>query len=168
MRKSLVSIVAVLSLVFVAACGGDDDPTFDAPIGGGPDAPAGGEPDADTGGDPDAAPVPMPSAANLGQICDPAAPTCPMDYVCLSVAAGEPGFCSIECGGGMDMTTCGTANGFPGPGTGMCVLTATVDGVMTPFCGVACGVELGGDGMCPTDMTCGDLNMNGMTDLCLP
>src|SRR5688500_3139030 len=118
MRKSLVSIVAVLSLVLVAACGDDDGPSADAPIGGGPDAPTGGTPDA-AGGEPDATPDPVPSAEFLGQVCDPAAPTCPTDYVCLSVAAGMPGFCSIECGGSMDMTTCGTTNGFPGPGTGM-------------------------------------------------
>ena len=169
MKKSLVSMIAVLALA-IGACGGDDDPApIDSGGGGGIDSGGGGTPDSGGGGTPDGGGGATPSASSLGVVCDPAmAGSCPADNYCLTLAMGQPGFCSIICEGAMDMFTCSGANGFPGPGMGMCILQAAVDGVNTPFCGIGCGVQVGGDGMCPTGLTCGDADMNGQTDICVP
>jgi hypothetical protein len=111
------------------------------------------------------------NAASLGQACTQMM-ACPTGYVCASLRAmAAAGFCTLTCGGAMDMTTC--SNGYPGPGQGVCALALTnpMDpmGMGTPACGIACGPEILGMGMmtaCPAGLMCGDLNMNMMNDLC--
>lgn len=114
------------------------------------------------------------TAESLGQICNQMTP-CPMGYSCAVVSMGATnGFCTLECEGQFDTMTC--ANGFKGPGKGVCNLTLQ-DAMMNMFsaCGIACGDQwmpaLPTD--CPTGLTCKDLigaNMkpDGKLDLCAP
>lgn len=170
--KSLASLTLVLLL---AACGGGgDDDAPDANGGGGPDAAdidsGSGLPDANTG--PDARPMAA-NAANLGQVCNSMQP-CPTGYTCLVVdAMATNGFCSLECQGTMDMTTC--SNMFPGPGSPACLFTAMIGMETLNFCGIRCGTQWSPPFPtdCPTGLTCGDITgmsgmPDGMTDFCVP
>lgn len=118
--------------------------------------------------------APAVKADHLGEICGPMK-ACPAGYSCTILTAGAmAGFCTLKCGGPMDMTTC--ADGFPGPGKPLCNIQLK-DMMMNTFpaCGIACGDQympaLPPD--CPTGLTCKDLtgpNMmaDGKTDLCAP
>src|SRR5687768_12475589 len=58
------------------------------------------------------------SAEHLGEICNPMK-ACPMGYSCAVLTEGAAnGYCTLECLGNLDTTTC--ENGFPGPGKGIC------------------------------------------------
>jgi hypothetical protein len=86
------------------------------------------------------------------------------------------GICTIPCNGQTDMTTCSMANGFPGPGTGVCALAAKdAMGNIKTMCGVICGAQWGLADTCPMGLTCqdkfNDMNMpgtNGKNDICIP
>lgn len=103
---------------------------------------------------------------------------CPMGYQCIVLdAMATNGFCTIPCGGQMDMVTCSAANGFMGPGQGQCVLQAKNPMTMetTNVCGVVCGAQVGLPDMCPMGLTCQDKfnamgmpGMDGKNDFCLP
>jgi hypothetical protein len=102
---------------------------------------------------------------------------CPPDYVCILLdAMATKGFCTIPCGGAMDMTTCSMANGFPGPGAPQCSLGAQdAMGNVTNVCGIFCGAQFNLPDMCPAGLTCQDkINAMGMpgtdgkTDICVP
>ncbi len=117
-----------------------------------------------------------PKADKLGQVCNQMTP-CPADYTCIlldPMATG--GICTIPCNGQTDMTTCSMANGFPGPGTGVCALAAKdAMGNIKTMCGVICGAQWGLADTCPMGLTCqdkfNDMNMpgtNGKNDICIP
>jgi hypothetical protein len=128
-----------------AQCGGGDGGThIDSSTG--PDGmsmidAAGGGPDAAGGG----------NAADLGMVCTSNA-TCGTGGMCITLkgAGATSGFCSIDCTGGMDTTTC--SNGFPGPGMPACALQNSMTG--TFLCAVRCTNAATG---CPTGTTCQDL-----------
>jgi len=120
--------------------------------------------------------APAVKADKLGQVCNGMTP-CPTGYVCIQIdAMATAGFCTIQCGGQMDTTTCSAANGFPGPGAGQCALGAKDSmGNVTTVCGVFCGAQFNLPDMCPTGLTCQDkINAMGMpgtdgkNDICVP
>lgn len=124
-------------------------------------------PDAATTSSTDAAPPPPPmNAAQLGAPCTGTA-SCPTGYTCLSVnAAASQQFCTLPCGGAMDTTTC--TSGYLGKGTPGCFLADNPAMPSIYYCALACGPEVpvSSDGMCPPNLHCGDLDANGVNDLC--
>jgi hypothetical protein len=65
------------------------------------------------------------------------------------------------------MTTC--ADGYGGKGTPGCFLADNPSAPTVFYCALACGPELPvpTDGQCPANLSCGDLNANGLLDLCV-
>jgi hypothetical protein len=120
--------------------------------------------------------APVIPADKLGQICNPMAP-CPMGYNCVKLdAMAANGFCTIPCAGVMDTKTCSAANGFPGPGAGVCAFgVKDAMGNITTQCGIFCGAQNNLPDTCPTGLTCQDkVNAMGMpgtdgkNDICVP
>jgi hypothetical protein len=114
------------------------------------------------------------SAEFLGQLCNPMK-ACPAGYSCAVLSADAMGgFCTLECMGNLDTTTC--SNGFAGPGKGICNLMLKDEmGNTAPACGIACGDQWMPvlPENCPTGLKCQDLigmNMmpDGKKDLCAP
>ncbi|NUQ75084.1 MAG: hypothetical protein HUU21_16155, partial [Polyangiaceae bacterium] len=115
------------------------------------------------------------TAEHLGELCN-AMKACPTGYSCAVLTAGATsGFCTLECMGQMDMTTC--SNGFAGPGKGICNLTLKnpMDNTSFSACGIACGDQWmpALPETCPAGLMCQDLigmNMmpDGKKDLCAP
>lgn len=119
---------------------------------------------------------PMFPADKLGQVCNSPA-ECPLGYICAKFDMAAPsGFCTLTCGGPVDMQTCGAGNGFPGPGQGACAIAGKdPQGNTTPICAILCGAQFNLPDACPTMLTCQDkVGANGMpgtdgkNDLCLP
>jgi hypothetical protein len=120
--------------------------------------------------------APVIPADKLGQICNGATP-CPMGYNCVKLdAMAANGFCTIPCGGQMDTMTCSAANGFPGPGAGVCAFgVKDAMGNVTTQCGIFCGAQNNLPDACPAGLTCQDkVNAMGMpgtdgkNDICAP
>lgn len=187
MKTSLLAMV-VLG-VAVAACSGTSNPSGPGGAGGEEEVTTstgsmmsssssgmGGTGGNGTGGGGAGGGAPAPKADKLGQVCNAMTP-CPMGYVCVALDAMAGGFCTIPCGGQMDMTTCTAANGFPGPGTGQCALGAKDSmGMVTSVCGIFCGALVNPPSdMCPTGLTCRDKfdatgmpGTDGKNDICVP
>lgn len=151
--RTLTSVFSILALTLAIGCGSDDDDgggTVDAAVATVdamvvvPDAMAVG-----TG------------AESLGQICG--ATMCPAGYTCAAFDKGATeGMCITPCTMSGMTDVCGAANGFPGPGVGICALA---DMAGNNSCGIACGAGNGGDMSCPAGLVC-DARLGG--ELCLP
>lgn len=118
--------------------------------------------------------APAIKADKLGQVCN-LGMQCPMGYSCVLLPSSMTnGFCTIPCPSAGDMTVCGTANGFPGPGVGVCSIK--LQNQPGFYCGVVCGTQYSLPDTCPTGLTCADTidamammpGMDGKTDLCVP
>jgi hypothetical protein len=157
--RLMKSLVAVSMLFAATACGGGDDDVADAPRP--PDAPPMADaPPAVDAPPPSDAPWPPTTAELLGTVCM-SNMDCGTGGICAILEmSATMGICTLECTGLCPPMTgceanCGPSNGFPGPGVGYCGLTSS-DGTAN-FCAVGCGVQNGGNTMCPGTATCKDL-----------
>lgn len=122
--------------------------------------------------------VTPPKADKLGQVCGQMTP-CPMGYTCILLdPMATAGMCTIPCNGQTDMTTCSKANGYDGPGAGLCALGAKdAMGNIKSVCGIFCGAQFMPPvpDMCPMGLKCVDKfnamgmpGMDGNNDICVP
>lgn len=106
----------------------------------------------------------------FGTICNQVTP-CPMNQNCLVINQNDTnGFCSIECTGAMDTTTCAV---YMGPGKPVCNIQVPDPAGNKFYCNLACGDQYMLPTDCPMGMTCQDRvgpNMmpDGKLDSCTP
>ncbi|CAN5907617.1 hypothetical protein BH11MYX2_BH11MYX2_31910 [soil metagenome] len=157
--------IFLITVLFAAACGGDDGGSAGDDTGGGSDAGGGSGSDAGS------------SAKQIGSPCtqDQANPTGPGDcgtgFTCLGLQGGAGAFCTKACTS--DAAGQGACNAvFTGPGVSACILAVATmaGGATTNYCGIICeATDMAScpdcNSTCPAPLTCSAplMNSGGMT-----
>jgi hypothetical protein len=145
----------LVTMIFAAACGGDDGGSA-GDDGNGSGSDAGPGPGSDAG----------PAAKQVGTACTPdmsdppGAGDCGAGFTCLALEGGHGSFCTKTCTA--DTTGNAACNAaFTGPGISSCLLSVMPSGggTATNYCGIVCSTTNTAqcpdcNGTCPAPLTC--------------
>lgn len=150
MKKLSISLLVSAALIF-SACGDDDNVTPETDQG--VTIPDTGSTTADSGGTID--------PTKYGAACTPSQTAiegdCGYGYMCLYFEGQTTGFCSLECGGQTDSTTC--AQNAPTDTYPSCSVSITTQTGIIYGCAFICKyIDANGttqiDKGCPSELTC--------------